>query len=945
MPRDADDPLLLALDAAEVGTFAWDLASGHIAMSRWFEQLWGYGPGEFDGSFEAFARRIYPDDLAHVEAELARGRASGAPMYIEVRVAPAEGVLRWVGARGRFTFDATGAPTWVHGAVSDITARKLAEQDRTARASSLAAAQSLAHLGSWELDLTTRTGSWSAEMFRLMHRHAAAGAPSFDEFLELVHPEDRAVVTASLAGAAAVTGPYTLEYRTDPEHGPVRDLTAAIQVIHDPGGRPIRMLGTSLDITHRKQAMLATTRLAAIVESSDDAIIGKDLQGIVTSWNRGAETMFGFTAAEMIGQPMARLIPPERLGEEASILATIARGDSVQHFETVRVTKDGRAIDVSVTASPIRLGGRIVGVSKIARDITVAKARERELARMTRLYAALSQVNQAIVWSETREALFARVCNVLVEFGGLSMAWIGWHDPASRRLVPVSAWGAGAADIAEIVVYSDDRPAGRGPTGIAFREQRVYVCNDLHTDPVTAPWRSLHERHGRRSSAAIPIRFAGEVAGTLSVYASEPDFFQDKEVDLLLEAAGDVAFALDTLARDEARALAERRGASERQFSAAMIESTPGILYFYNQQGQFLRWNRNLEQVTGYTASDLAGMHARELFGGEERARVVAANAAVFTTGEAQVEAGLRCKDGTIIPYSLTGRRIEFEGQPCLVGVGIDISVSKRAEQALRDLNETLEARVAARTEELRAAVARAETADRFKSAFLATMSHELRTPMNSIIGFSGILLQGLAGPVNDEQAKQLGMVRSSARHLLELINDILDLSKIEANQLTVRRAPFELRASIERAIATVRPLADKKGLTLASAVAPAVGVITSDARRVEQILLNLLNNAIKFTDAGGVDLAADLTGEPGARTVVVRVTDTGIGIRPEDLPTLFQPFRQLDSGLARQHEGTGLGLAICRRLAALLGGDIAASSTWGQGSEFVFTLPLEEST
>ncbi len=241
-----------------------------------------------------------------------------------------------------------------------------------------------------------------------------------------------------------------------------------------------------------------------------------------------------------------------------------------------------------------------------------------------------------------------------------------------------------------------------------------------------------------------------------------------------------------------------------------------------------------------------------------------------------------------------------------------------------------------------------AEAADRMKSAFLATMSHELRTPLNSIIGFTGIVLQGLAGPLNDEQAKQLGMVRDSSRHLLALINDVLDISKIEAGELGVAQVPFDLAASIRKVIGIVGPLADRKGLSLDVTVAPDIGEMNSDARRVEQILLNLLGNAIKFTELGGVTLDVSLLpswqAEPAQAAqaaVRMRVTDTGIGIQPEDMEMLFKPFRQVDSVLSRKHEGTGLGLAICRRLAELMGGKIDAESVWQQGSAFSVTLPL----
>jgi len=217
-------------------------------------------------------------------------------------------------------------------------------------------------------------------------------------------------------------------------------------------------------------------------------------------------------------------------------------------------------------------------------------------------------------------------------------------------------------------------------------------------------------------------------------------------------------------------------------------------------------------------------------------------------------------------------------------------------------------------------------------------MSHELRTPLNSIIGFTGIILQGLVGPLNDEQTKQLGMVQSSARHLLNLINDVLDISKIEAGQVEIASEPFDVRQAIQKVVRTVTPLAEKKGLTLVAEVAPEVSQIVSDRRRVEQILINLVNNAIKFTEHGEVRVECQISD----RRLLTRVVDTGIGIRPEDMGKLFEVFRQIETGLTRRHEGTGLGLSICRRLVEMLGGEIWAESEWSVRSTFTFTLPLK---
>jgi len=581
----------------------------------------------------------------------------------------------------------------------------------------------------------------------------------------------------------------------------------------------------------------------------------------------------------------------------------------------------------------------------IGRGYESLKANEVEIERLNRLYSSLSRVNQAIARSPTRDELFQRVCRILVEEGGFRMAWIGGPDPEGRLLLPVSRWGDKEGYLDKIRISTEDCPEGRGPAGTAFREKRAVVCNDIGAEPSFLPWRVAIERTGYRASATFPIlEHDRKALGVLTVYADIAGYFQDKEVQLLQEVAGDIAFALRNIAEMENRKQAERSALNERLFSDNMIESMPGILYFYDDQGRILRWNRNFETVTGYSGAEIAAMHPLEFFASHEKDAVRDRIAEVFASGDSWIEASFLAKNGTTIPYYFTGRRVDYEGAPCLVGVGVDISERKRAEEALRELNGQLEGIVEERTRELRTAVIRAEAADRIKSAFLASMSHELRTPLNSIIGFTGILLKELAGPLTGEQQKQLGMVQASARHLLDLINDVLDISKIEAGQLELRAMRFALRESLEQVTALVKPQAESKGLELELIAPDDPMEMVGDQRRVEQILLNLANNAVKFTARGGVKIIAETEpAGPIPTAIRVRVVDTGIGIKEEDMGKLYQPFRQLDAGLARQHEGTGLGLAICRRLAELMGHTITATSEWGRGSTFTVLLPIQK--
>jgi len=248
---------------------------------------------------------------------------------------------------------------------------------------------------------------------------------------------------------------------------------------------------------------------------------------------------------------------------------------------------------------------------------------------------------------------------------------------------------------------------------------------------------------------------------------------------------------------------------------------------------------------------------------------------------------------------------------------------------------------VAQRTQELVEARDRAEQADRAKTAFLSTISHELRTPLNSIIGFTEIVLRELSGPLNEEQRRQLTIVQDSSRLLLDLINEILDLSRIEAGRMQFSLEPFDLAELLRRQVDSLASQADAKGLQLQSGLGPGIEAMVSDAKRVTQIVANLLSNAIKFTERGSITVIAERAGD----LVRIEVRDSGPGISTDDMPHLFKPFVQVGQAQRPHREGTGLGLAISRHLARALGGDIEVASELGRGTTFTIRLPLDART
>jgi PAS domain S-box-containing protein len=372
--------------------------------------------------------------------------------------------------------------------------------------------------------------------------------------------------------------------------------------------------------------------------------------------------------------------------------------------------------------------------------------------------------------------------------------------------------------------------------------------------------------------------------------------------------------------------LARTKGELEKtvEIQQGIIQHADVWLTVLDHRGNVLVWNRAAERLSGFPAEDVVGRNDvwKALYP-DSGYRKEVSGTIVRTIADNNFshnfESEIRHRDGTmrIISWNTRGMIDPGSGEKRYVAIGLDITERKRAEM------------------ELGAANARLRELDRLKSLFIASMSHELRTPLNSIIGFTGILIRGMAGELNAEQKKQLGMVRDSARHLLALINDVIDISKIEAGKIEASVSSFSLAGMMADLRTSFAPSAHDRGLSLTVEI-PADETVTSDERRIRQVVMNLMSNAIKFTDTGSVRVTAARAGD----LVEIRVCDTGIGISSGELERLFHPFVRIATP-GRLTEGTGLGLYLSRRLALFLGGDLTASSGMNAGSEFVFTFPL----
>lgn len=429
-----------------------------------------------------------------------------------------------------------------------------------------------------------------------------------------------------------------------------------------------------------------------------------------------------------------------------------------------------------------------------------------------------------------------------------------------------------------------------------------------------------------------PVGFVTFVsAGRLRQWTPDEQLFAAALADL-------VSLSLE----QEARRHAEQSMYESQQRTNLLVEGTPLAAIDWSPGAAIIGWNPAAERLFGYTREEAerltyADLVATTLSSREEEWREL-------KSGVNLVERiPTRTKDGRLLTCDWRNTSLcDADGRELgIMSLVEDVTARVRAEAEVRQLTQTLERRVLERTAELADANQQLRELDRLKNEFVAMMSHELRTPLNSVIGFSSILKAGMAGPINDEQERQLEMINQSARHLLRLINDLLDLSRIEAGRVRLVPTDVDPGSVLEDVERTLRPMiAQKAGhasFRFSIENKAESVVLHTDRTRLLQILINLANNAVKFTAEGSVSIVL----EPEGNGVVFRVTDTGPGISPQNMRQLFEAFRQIDGSARRAYEGTGLGLYLCKKLAYLLGGEVRVTSELGVGSCFSVWVPL----
>jgi PAS domain S-box-containing protein len=617
------------------------------------------------------------------------------------------------------------------------------------------------------------------------------------------HLDEEPTILARLRAGERMEHYETVRVRKD---GTLVNISLTVSPIRGPDGTIVGASKIARDITDRRRAEENLLQTAAIVENSDDAIISKNLDGIILSWNPGAERLYGYTAAETIGQSVTMLIPPDRPDEEPRILEQIARGERVDHYETVRRRNDGTLIDVSLTVSPVRdTSGRIIGASKIARDITERKRAERELREQAEIIETVNRVGQTLAAELDQHKLVQAVTDAATEISGAHFGSFFYNvlDERGESYMLYTLSGVPREAFAHFPM-----PRNTDLFALTFNGEGTVLIADVKKDP----------RYGKNSP------YYGMPEGHLPVtsYLAVP----------VVSRSGDVL---------------------------------GGLFFGHPEEGVFSE--RAARIVEGLAAQTAVAMDNARLYEAAQRSRAEA---------EQSVE---------------------------------------EKERLYREAQES----------------------NRLKDEFLATVSHELRTPLTSILGWAHMLRTGQFG--DGDSAKALETIERNARAQGQLIDDLLDVSRIITGKLRIDVRPVDPNSFIESAIEAVRPAAEAKGVRVQRIMDTGVVSVSGDPVRLQQVIWNLLSNAIKFTPRGG---RVQVRLERVNSHLEIAVSDSGVGIEPEFLPFVFDRFRQADQRTTRKHGGLGLGLAIARHLVEIHGGSVRAESPGaGQGSTFTVLLPV----
>ncbi|MGA9665377.1 MAG: EAL domain-containing protein [Gallionella sp.] len=564
----------------------------------------------------------------------------------------------------------------------DVTERKLAEEKAIKAQASLADAQRLAAIGSWEWNVLDDTALWSEETYRIFGIEHDELNQHRRYFLDMIFPEDRSKVNQALGDALSGAKKYDIEYRIRLDDGSSKVIHALAEVVRDGKGKPVLMRGTVQDITARKQAEEKLLITQFVSDQAPESILWIDEQGRIVYANEAACRERGYTREELLAKSIPD-INPELPPVVWSAHWQKSRQQGHLAFESRHRRKNGSIFPIEISANFVKFGGREIVVAFV-RDITERKSAEEQIKFLARIYAALSKTSQALIESRDEATLFDQICQIVSEFGGMGLAWIGVNDEQSGQIKPVASYGSQSDYLKEIFISSRaDMAEGRGPAGTAFRERRPVYVQDFQTNPMLAPWSRQIAEYGWGSSGTVPIIRGGKPYGIMSFYHMDGHVFTKQVKDLLNEMAANIGFGLDRFDLETEKEKADE----SMRLAAAIFDSSAEAIMVTDADNLIVNINPAFTLDTGYTLEDLAGKNPRVLKSGRHiEAFYQAMWHSIDTDGYWQGEIWDKRKNGEIYPKWLTISVIRNSDGAVThyVGSHSDISERKAAEEEIQ---------------------------------------------------------------------------------------------------------------------------------------------------------------------------------------------------------------------------------------------------------------------